>query len=66
MYFNDDGGVLRGIPASWTSFVEPAPVVTVGKGRSAFRVTDLLQLVALVANIEGHRRVKANGKQRRV
>jgi hypothetical protein len=51
VYFKDDWGILRGIPASWTSIVEPDPVVAVGKGRSAFRVIDLLQLVTLVASI---------------
>jgi len=66
VYFNDDGGVLRGIPASWTSILEPDPVVAVGKGRSAFRVSDLLQLVALVAGVAGDRKGRNHGKRRSV
>lgn len=48
VFFHDDDGRLRSLPAAWTSLRPADPVVTLSAGRSAFRVTDLLELVGLI------------------
>jgi hypothetical protein len=48
VYFHDDDGQLRHMPAKWTSIVAADPVAEFGAGRSPFRVLDLLELVALM------------------
>lgn len=52
VYFHDEQGRLRSVPAAWTSLVASDPIVVLGAGRSPFRVADLLQLVALLGKIE--------------
>jgi Family of unknown function (DUF5372) len=42
-----DGG-LCSVPVNWTDFVPADPYVSVGGGRSRFRVEDLLALAELV------------------
>ncbi|MFQ5796808.1 MAG: DUF5372 family protein, partial [Candidatus Bipolaricaulia bacterium] len=39
-----EDGSFRSLPISWTDQAPPEPYVTVGGGRSRFRVEDLLQL----------------------
>ena len=51
VYFHDEEGRLRSLPARWTSVLECDPVVVLGAGRSPFRVVDLLDLVALIRRI---------------
>jgi Family of unknown function (DUF5372) len=48
VYFHDDGGRLRTIPAAWTSVDEVDPIVALGAGRSPFRAADLVELAELV------------------
>lgn len=43
-----DDGQLVSFPLSWTDYQEQDPFVVVSKGRSAFRVSDLLELADLV------------------
>ena len=40
---------MRSVPVSWTDFVPAEPYLSVGRGRSRFRVEDLLTLAELVA-----------------
>jgi hypothetical protein len=47
VYYHDDGGQLRSMPAAWTSVVVGDPIVALGGGRSPFRFADLLDLAAL-------------------
>jgi hypothetical protein len=47
-----DGG-LRSVPVNWTDFVSADPYLSLGRGRSYFRVEDLLALVDLVATRGG-------------
>lgn len=49
VYFEDDAGSMRRLPAAWTSAAAANPFETMSAGRSHFRVDDLLQLVALIA-----------------
>jgi len=42
-----DGG-LRSVPLTWTDLVPADPYLSLGGGRSCFRVADLLVLVELV------------------
>ena len=48
VYYAQEGGMLRHVPAGWTSVAEADPFVTVAAGRSAFRVADLLALADLL------------------
>ena len=41
-------GSLHSIPVGWTDLRAPDPYLEVGRGRSCFRVDDLLRLVELV------------------
>ena len=41
-------GQLATFPLSWTDYQEQDPFVAVSRGRSPFRVTDLLELADLV------------------
>jgi Family of unknown function (DUF5372) len=56
VYFHDDAGRLRKIPAGWTDIVAEDPFVIVSAGRSAFRVTDLLMLADLIEALKPRRR----------
>ncbi len=49
MTFEDPGGGLRSVPVGWTDFVPADSYLSVGRGRSSFRVEDLLALAELVA-----------------
>jgi hypothetical protein len=49
VYYHDEAGMLCSMPQSWTSLAPEDPFVKLAAGRSAFRVTDLLELVRLVA-----------------
>ncbi|MEK6630695.1 MAG: DUF5372 family protein [Acidobacteriota bacterium] len=57
VYFHDDEGRLRKIPACWTDAVADDPFVVVAAGRSAFRVADLLKLADFITGLDprGHR-----------
>jgi len=44
-----DDGVICPVPAHWTDFTAPDPEVVMGRGRSALRVVDLIELAHLMA-----------------
>jgi hypothetical protein len=46
------------VPPQWTDTVAPDPEVVMGRGRSFFRVVDLLELASLVEHLAGERRGK--------
>jgi hypothetical protein len=48
VYFHDDQGRLKSLPAAWTSIGPEDPFVVVSNGRAAFRTADLVELAALV------------------
>ena len=52
VYFHDEDGRLVSLPAAWTSAVPPDPFVVVADGRSAFRVQDLVELAALLRQLD--------------
>ena len=56
VYFHDDAGRLRKIPACSTDVVADDPFVVVAAGRSAFRVADLLSLADLIEVLQPRRR----------
>ncbi len=56
VYFHDDAGRLRKIPAGWTDVVAEDPFVIVSAGRSAFHVADLLKLADLIEVLKPRRR----------
>jgi hypothetical protein len=41
-------GTLRSLPVGWTDLLPTDPLVTVGHGRAAFRLPDLLTLADMV------------------
>jgi hypothetical protein len=49
VYFRDDKCEFRRIPTAWTSVAARNVFEAISAGRSHFRVEDLLQLVALIA-----------------
>ena len=49
VYFLDERGELRRLPASWTSAAAADPFVVLSGCRSHFRVEDLLALATLIA-----------------
>ena len=48
----DEDGTLGNLPRAWTSAAAEDPFVRVAAGRSAFRVSDLLALAALLASVD--------------
>jgi hypothetical protein len=48
VYFHDSSGVLRSIPACWTSVLPEDPFVVLAAGRCLFRYEDLVKLADLV------------------
>ncbi len=49
VWFYDEEGALRLLPAAWTDRAPSDPFVVVAAGRSAFRLCDLLELAEFVA-----------------
>ena len=47
-----DDGALCSLRQAWTSVASEDPIVSVGSGRSAFRVSDLLALGALLDSLD--------------
>jgi transposase len=62
VYFHDETGRLRRLPAAWTSAAPPDAFVEISAGRSHFRTEDLLQLAALIAR---QRQAQAPRRRRR-
>jgi hypothetical protein len=48
VYFHDSRGVLRSIPACWTTVLPEDPFVILAAGRCLFRYEDLVKLADLV------------------
>ena len=53
VHYTGDDGTLRCIRQAWTSAAAEDPFVRVAAGRSAFRVSDLLALTALLDSLDG-------------
>ena len=53
IHYTGDDGTLRTIRQAWTSAAAVDPFVRVAAGRSAFRVSDLLSLSALLDRLDG-------------
>ena len=49
--FEDGRGCTRTLPVTWTSLAAPDPFVVMARGRSPFRLTDLMQLARLVQEV---------------
>lgn len=47
----DEGGALRHVPVGWTSVAALDPFVAAARGRSAFRVGDLLALADVIDRV---------------
>ncbi|EQD62459.1 hypothetical protein B2A_02806 [mine drainage metagenome] len=55
MYY-DNKGKLRSMLTAWTSLAEPDQFAQAARGRSWFRVDDLLRLAAQVGELKGRRK----------
>ena len=53
VHYTGDDGTLRTIRQAWTSVAAEDPFVRAAAGRSAFRVSDLLALAALLDGLDG-------------
>jgi hypothetical protein len=63
VYYHDEVGTLRSIPAGWTDVLGQDPFVMIAAGRSAFRVVDLLDLCRLVQGIAEQSLSAAGGEE---
>ena len=66
VFWEDERGEVRSLPASWTSAGEEDAFRVMSAGRSAFRVEDLLELAEVVRVVEGERSGGAGGEAGRV
>ena len=48
VFFLDEDGTVRSVPAAWTDAAEPDAFVVVAAGRSPLRVDDLVALAGLI------------------
>lgn len=60
--FHDGNGRLRSLPASWTNVDEPDIFAQLAAGRSFLRPDDLVDLAALIEEIERARMPDASVK----
>lgn len=51
--YYDECGIVRSMPASWTSVAPIDPFIEVAAGRSPLHIEDLLALAELVAGLAG-------------
>ena len=56
VFFFADYGTQKSLPRAWTDMADPDPFVTLGGGRCAFRIVDLLQLADLLDGLVGGNR----------
>jgi hypothetical protein len=65
VYFYDDYGDLRRLPAAWTSAASPDAFVEISAGRSHFRIEDLLHLTVLIAQLREARAPKRRSARKK-
>ncbi|MDA2924468.1 Y4bD/Y4pK family protein [Acidobacteria bacterium AH-259-L09] len=51
VYFHDEAAQLCSFPTRFTSLAPPDPFVVLARGRSYFRIEDLIQLAKLVQEL---------------
>jgi len=51
--YYDVSGIVRSMPASWTSVAPIDPFIKIAAGRSPLHIDDLLALIELVAGLTG-------------
>src|SRR3972149_11121179 len=68
VYFHDEGGCLRSVPAGWTDVGGSELFEVIGRGRARFRIDDLIRLVELIESLRAPRspRKKRPGIEGRV
>jgi hypothetical protein len=65
VYFHDEMGSLRRLPAVWTSIAAPDTFVMISAGRAHFRTSDLLQLATLIAQLMPEGSSARRGRRRK-
>ena len=53
MFYRDQAGRMRFLPARWTSLATPDPFIRTAAGRAYFRLEDLIRLEAHVKAWKG-------------
>lgn len=56
--FEVESGRCSSIPLAWTDLASPDAFVAISAGRSLFRVSDLLELTALLNDVERWRGIE--------
>ena len=54
VYYHDNEEQLRSMPINWTNIPKTDPYVHISNGRVPFRITDLLELRALIDRLNAH------------
>ncbi|MFN8626248.1 MAG: DUF5372 family protein [Candidatus Binatia bacterium] len=57
--FEDAAGALCSVPVNWTDLLPAEPYLSVGRGRSRFRIADLRTLADLIANLAAAKDARA-------
>jgi hypothetical protein len=62
VFFIDAKGVRKSVPACWTSVLAADPFIFQSKGRSKFRVADLLELLSLMGSMPSKNKSTAQSR----
>jgi hypothetical protein len=63
LFYRDRHGYVTALPTRWTSVEAEDPFLVVAAGRSQFRVADLIDLAALITELQSQRKAgEANGE----
>ena len=64
VYFCDDQGKLKSLPASWTDLEPVDAFVALSSGRALFRPDDLLRLAELLVGLDSQSAGKVTSEER--
>ena len=53
MYYRDENGRMRFVPARWTNVAATDPFVLTAAGKACFRLEDLIRLDNVIKNWKG-------------
>jgi hypothetical protein len=65
VYYQDEDGGLRSLPAHWTDVVPPDPFCAISAGRAHFRPADLQALANLIQGLQAAERGESPQQNRK-
>jgi hypothetical protein len=65
VYYQDEDGGLRSLPAHWTDVVPPDPFCAISAGRAHFRPADLQALANLIQGLQAAERGESPPQKRK-